>query len=195
MDSRRRNPAIDQSQLIIKETHSDLTCPTVTELEVSDALKRRALAFDLVGVCTYNIMAGYHADLLDHLRTPPPPDTIQNQPPCCNSASEISLFPLSPFFPFFPLPSPPLSYALCHLLGCSTDRAARKATGVVSQLFRAMRHWSKQKKATATGVAKKASLRSASRVTARMASARVRFLFEVSVRMRERWPSGFSFTD
>ena len=45
----------------------------MTELEVSNAFKRRALAFDLVGVCTYDVMAAYHADLLDHVHTPPPP--------------------------------------------------------------------------------------------------------------------------
>ena len=65
--------SIDQAQLIVKDKQSDLTCPTVTELEVSNALKRRALAFDLVGVCTYDVMAAYHADLLDHLHTLPPP--------------------------------------------------------------------------------------------------------------------------
>ena len=64
--------SVDQSQLVVKDKQSDLTCPTVTELEVFNVLKRRALAFDLVGVCTYNIMAAYHADLLDHLHTPPP---------------------------------------------------------------------------------------------------------------------------
>ena len=65
--------SIDQSQLVVKEKQSDLTCLTVTELEVSNAFKRRALAFDLVGVCAYDVMAGYHADLLDHLRTLPSP--------------------------------------------------------------------------------------------------------------------------
>ena len=64
--------SIDQSQLVVKEKQSDLTCPTVTELEVY-ALKRRALAFDRVGVCAYEVMAAYHADLLHHLHTPPPP--------------------------------------------------------------------------------------------------------------------------
>ena len=68
-----REISIDQSQLVVKEKQPDLTCPTVTELEVSNALKRRALAFDLVGVCTYDVMAAYHADLLDHLHTLPPP--------------------------------------------------------------------------------------------------------------------------
>ena len=62
-----------QSQLVVKDKQSDLTCPTVTELEVSNALKRRALAFDLAGLCTHDVMAAYHADLLDHLHTLPPP--------------------------------------------------------------------------------------------------------------------------
>ena len=65
--------SIDQSQLVVKGKQLDLTCPTVTELEISNALKRRSLAFDLVGVCTYDVMAAYHADLLDHLHLPSPP--------------------------------------------------------------------------------------------------------------------------
>ena len=72
----QKNPSkeisIDQSQLGVKDKQPDLTCPAVTELEVSNALKRRALAFDLAGVCAYDLMAAYHADLLDHLHTPPP---------------------------------------------------------------------------------------------------------------------------
>ena len=68
--------SIDQSQLVVKEKQSDLTCPTVTELEVSNALKRRALAFDLVGVCTYDVVEAYHAELLDHLHTLPPPGYV-----------------------------------------------------------------------------------------------------------------------
>eukprot|EP00435_Cladocopium_sp_Y103_P037699 s3841_g10.t1 len=64
---------IDQSQLIVKEKQQDLTCPTLTELEIANALKRRALAFDLVGLCAYSTLAAYNADLLDHLHLPPPP--------------------------------------------------------------------------------------------------------------------------
>ena len=64
---------IDQAQLIVKEKPADFTCSTNTELEVANAFRRRALAFDLVGICSYNIMTTYHADLLDHLHTPPPP--------------------------------------------------------------------------------------------------------------------------
>ena len=51
----------------------ELTCPTIAELEVANALRRRALAFDLVGACNYGTMAAYHADLLDHLRLTAPP--------------------------------------------------------------------------------------------------------------------------
>ncbi len=65
--------SIDQAQLVVKDKQQDLTRATVTELEVSSALKRRALAFDLVRICTYDVMAAYHADLLDHLHTLPPP--------------------------------------------------------------------------------------------------------------------------
>ena len=64
---------IDQSQLIVKEKQAELTCSTITELEVSNAFKRRALAFDLAGAITYSVVAAYHADLLDHLHLPSPP--------------------------------------------------------------------------------------------------------------------------
>ena len=45
-------------------------CP---ELEIANAFKRRALAFDLSGASTFDIMAAYHADLMDHLHLPAPP--------------------------------------------------------------------------------------------------------------------------
>ena len=69
----RRNPAKRFQLTKHMDKQQDLTCPTVTELEVSNAFKRRALAFDLVGACAYDVMAAYHADLLDHLHTLPPP--------------------------------------------------------------------------------------------------------------------------
>ena len=69
----RRHELIQKKPLVVKDKQADLTCPTVTELEISNAFKRRALAFDLVGLCTYDVMAAYHADLLDHLHTLPPP--------------------------------------------------------------------------------------------------------------------------
>ena len=36
--------SIDQSQLVVKDKQPELTCPTVTELEIANAFKRRALA-------------------------------------------------------------------------------------------------------------------------------------------------------
>ena len=39
--------AIDASSLVVKEKPPDLVCPTGTELEVVNALRRRALAYDL----------------------------------------------------------------------------------------------------------------------------------------------------
>ena len=65
--------SIDQSQLVIKDKQPELTCPTVTELEIANAFRRRALAFDLAGASAYNTMAAYHADLMDHLHLPARP--------------------------------------------------------------------------------------------------------------------------
>lgn len=50
---------IAQSQFIVKEKLADFTCSTHTELVVANALRRRALAFDLVGICSYGIMTSY----------------------------------------------------------------------------------------------------------------------------------------
>ena len=65
--------SIDQSQLVVKDKQPELTCPTVTELQIANAFKHRALAFDLAGASAYDIMAAYHADLMDHLHLPAPP--------------------------------------------------------------------------------------------------------------------------
>ena len=65
--------AIDASQLVVKEKTAELTCSTATELEVVNALRRRALAYDLTQLCSYDIMNAYHAELIDHLSQPAPP--------------------------------------------------------------------------------------------------------------------------
>eukprot|EP00435_Cladocopium_sp_Y103_P059530 s575_g21.t1 len=65
--------AIDASSLIVKDKASDITCSTATELEVVNALRRRALAYDLVQLCPYDIMNSFHAELVDHLSQPAPP--------------------------------------------------------------------------------------------------------------------------
>ena len=82
--------SIDQSQLVVKDK---LTCPTVTELEIANAFKRRALAFDLAGASTYDTMAAYHADLMDHLHLPAPPGYTPSFS-ASNSSSRQSSFPL-----------------------------------------------------------------------------------------------------
>ena len=59
--------------LNIKEKQTSLTCPTSGELELVQALRRRALAFDLVGVCTYDVMNRYHGALVQRMQDMPPP--------------------------------------------------------------------------------------------------------------------------
>lgn len=65
--------SIDQSALIVREKAQDITCTTSTELETTNAMRRRALAFDLVQACNYHSMNAYHAELFDHLHLAPPP--------------------------------------------------------------------------------------------------------------------------
>ncbi|CAK9041188.1 Uncharacterized protein SCF082_LOCUS23837 [Durusdinium trenchii] len=65
--------SIDQNSLIIKDKSADHTCSAKTELELVQALRRRALAFDLVGACSYEVMNRYHSELVQHLQEDPPP--------------------------------------------------------------------------------------------------------------------------
>lgn len=69
--------SIDQSSLVIKDKAQELTCSTATELETTNAMRRRALAFDLVKACSYHTMHTYHAELFDHLHLSPPPGYAQ----------------------------------------------------------------------------------------------------------------------
>ena len=55
----------------------DLTCATTTELDTTNAMRRRALAFDLVKACSYHAMNSYHAELFDHLHLQAPPGYSQ----------------------------------------------------------------------------------------------------------------------
>ena len=65
--------SIDQSSLVVRDKAQDLSCSTSTELETANAMRRRALAFDLVQACNYHVMNSYHAELFDHLHVAPPP--------------------------------------------------------------------------------------------------------------------------
>jgi len=68
-----REISIDQSALIVKDRQQELLCNTTTELETVNALKRRALAFDLVKCCGFHAMNTYHAELFEHIHQAPPP--------------------------------------------------------------------------------------------------------------------------
>lgn len=65
--------SLDSGHLTIKDKDVLHSCSTATELEVTQALRRRALAFDLIGLCSYNSMNGYHTELLQHMQEEPPP--------------------------------------------------------------------------------------------------------------------------
>ena len=65
--------SIDQSALVIKDRAQERLCSTSTELETVNAMKRRALAFDVVKACSFHSMNSYHADLFGYLHQAPPP--------------------------------------------------------------------------------------------------------------------------
>lgn len=65
--------SLDQDSLTVKEKPLDMTCSTRSELELVQAFRRRALAFDLVGLAVYEVMNSYHAELLSHMQEEPPP--------------------------------------------------------------------------------------------------------------------------
>ena len=65
--------SIDQSALVIRDKVQELLCATTTELETVNAMRRRALAFDIAQVSSFHALNAYHADLFDYLHHPPPP--------------------------------------------------------------------------------------------------------------------------
>lgn len=62
-----------QSNLKLNDAKRSIQCDTSTELLLSQALTRRALALDLVGVASYNVVQAYNAFLMNHLQVDPPP--------------------------------------------------------------------------------------------------------------------------
>ena len=65
--------ALDSDSLTVREKPSEHTRNTRTELELVQAFRRRALAFDLIGLVSYEVMNSYHADLMEHMQEEPPP--------------------------------------------------------------------------------------------------------------------------
>ena len=64
---------LDQNALTIKDKQLEHSCSTRYELELFQAMRRRALTFDLVGLCRYEIFNAYHSELLQHLQEELPP--------------------------------------------------------------------------------------------------------------------------
>ena len=64
---------IDGSGLAIKEKQTNTVCSLASDLELVMALRRRALAFDLLAVSTFNTINKYHQALAQRLQEPPPP--------------------------------------------------------------------------------------------------------------------------
>jgi hypothetical protein len=50
-----RELVLDQNALTVRDKQPEATCSTRTELEVVQAMRRRALAFDLIGLCPYTM--------------------------------------------------------------------------------------------------------------------------------------------
>eukprot|EP00435_Cladocopium_sp_Y103_P018930 s3675_g4.t1 len=59
--------------LTVREKQGDLMCSTKTGLELFQTMRRRTLAFDLVGLCNYEVLNSYHSGFLQHLEEDPPP--------------------------------------------------------------------------------------------------------------------------
>ena len=68
----RKELSLDaKSGVVVQDKSSELKCETRSELELTQAFRRRALAFDLTGASSYNAMNGYHHYLIQRLQEPP----------------------------------------------------------------------------------------------------------------------------
>ena len=61
------------SKITLKDQVVDLQCQLNTPLCLHHAFHRRALAMDLVGICSYPIIMEFHEYLMSHLTVEPPP--------------------------------------------------------------------------------------------------------------------------
>jgi len=84
--------SIDQSSLVIKDKAQDLTCSTATEPDTTNAMRRRALAFDLVKACKLNnVIVTGHRSLVSTCSFNPDPVVIlpSVSQKCSVSAPEV----------------------------------------------------------------------------------------------------------
>ncbi|CAE7301965.1 unnamed protein product [Symbiodinium sp. CCMP2592] len=68
---------IDGNSVTVRDKVPHQTCTTGTELELAQALRRRALAFDLVKCASYDTMNRYHSSLIHRLQELPPPTYVK----------------------------------------------------------------------------------------------------------------------
>eukprot|EP00434_Breviolum_minutum_P031926 symbB.v1.2.028233.t1/scaffold2972.1/size66174/2 len=59
--------------IIVKDSAVDASCPTSTEMDIFEALTRRALAFDAVGLIAFDIADKWHRYMFQLTRQQPPP--------------------------------------------------------------------------------------------------------------------------
>ncbi|CAE7235620.1 unnamed protein product [Symbiodinium sp. CCMP2592] len=65
---------IDGTGVAVKEKAQSVHCAINSDLDLVLALRRRALAFDLVGILSFDVANRYHQALVQRLRESPPPD-------------------------------------------------------------------------------------------------------------------------
>ena len=116
-----------------------------TELQLQEALTRRALACDLMGACTYSVMEAWHRFLLSRLSLPPPPNFRRigmDQLLRCDRAAWVRLaevvhslkrdaagdLPLDKAFPALQM-DPQIIYHLAPLPGAAFNPASRGKGG------------------------------------------------------------------
>ena len=73
MDKPRKELDVVSGTVQVKDRHQEVLCSPHTPLLLHHALQRRALAMDLVGAATFDIVQEYHEFLLSHLSMDPPP--------------------------------------------------------------------------------------------------------------------------
>jgi len=66
-----------KSGVVVHDKALELRCETHTELELTQAFRRRALAYDLTGACSYSVMNAYHHYLIQRLQESPPPNYMR----------------------------------------------------------------------------------------------------------------------
>ena len=58
---------------MVREGQNDQTCPTTSELDIYEAMTRRSLAFDAVGLIQYEVFQRWVGYMFQLLRQAPPP--------------------------------------------------------------------------------------------------------------------------